>query len=649
MIYWYNRLKIKLSLSLLCLISCHFISSSLAQNPGGIAGHVMWLEANKNTYNVGVTQALDGQTVTTWKNLSSANDAIQATLAKEPTFNSSTALINFNPIVKFGGAQSMQLNSLMGAATYTDASVFFVARNNFIQACAVFSESFSAAEQFLIHYPWSDNNMYSDFGVFPPNRVSSAWGGVVGRPDLVTACFSTTATANGFRQELRKDAKSLATHAAAFGEGSMTGHNTPMSIGVHRDGVSYFKGDIGEMVVFLSGVSLAQQQKIESYLGVKYGISLDSTNFPDYYASDGTVIWNGVTNTNNRWSITGLGRDDNSGLMQLQSKNANPGTDILSISVGPTAATNATNASTIAVDKTFLMWGHNNDIAVSNNGGDVPAGAGVVSRFFRVWKAQETGNLTNYELQFDLTGLGFVTPSDLRLLIDKNHNGLFSDETAVGGGVISGASLAAGNTYKFTNVDLNTGDLFTLATINWLQTPLPVELTDFSSHSDCNKTVLTWMTASETNSSYFNLYKSGDGQTDWKLVTHTPAAGTSSTLHQYSVTDLYPQVGTSYYLLQETDLDGHIGFSKSISVESACQTRFTLYPNPARDMLYLESNTAPDLLEVLDISGRLIQSVQNRVNENTMSISLNGLSSGLYFLRITGADGIPKTIKFQVN
>ena len=41
---------------------------------------------------------------------------------------------------------------------------------------------------------------------------------------------------------------------------------------------------------------------------------------------------------------------------------------------------------------------------------------------------------------------------DLVLLIDVNNNGSFTDETILGGGIVSGASSVGGNVYQFTNV-----------------------------------------------------------------------------------------------------------------------------------------------------------------------------------------------------
>jgi hypothetical protein len=84
--------------------------------------------------------------------------------------------------------------------------------------------------------------------------------------------------------------------------------------------------------------------------------------------------------------------------------------------------------------------------------------------------------------------------------------------------------------------------------------PLPVELTLFDGIPYPLFNVIKWTTASEHNSSYFDLENSFDGE-NWKMISKVKSAGNSTTEQKYSFID-YNQHPLSYYRLQQYDIDG---------------------------------------------------------------------------------------------
>jgi len=108
--------------------------------------------------------------------------------------------------------------------------------------------------------------------------------------------------------------------------------------------------------------AVPNQGRIESYLAVKYGITMGTTASPvSYSASDGTTIWTGSGTYQN--DVHGIGRDNGTGawgLNQLSSKSENPGTDILILQSG-SSFTTPTNAQTgtALTNLQFFMTGHN--------------------------------------------------------------------------------------------------------------------------------------------------------------------------------------------------------------------------------------------------------------------------------------------------
>jgi len=91
-------------------------------------------------------------------------------------------------------------------------------------------------------------------------------------------------------------------------------------------------------------------------------------------------------------------------------------------------------------------------------------------------------------------------------------------------------------------------------------TPLPVELMNFTGESQGEENVLYWSTQSEINSDYYIIERSLDG-ISWEKVGMTPAAGNSTEMLNYTLTDVYFEKGKStVYRLGSMDLDGSLNW-----------------------------------------------------------------------------------------
>lgn len=88
-----------------------------------------------------------------------------------------------------------------------------------------------------------------------------------------------------------------------------------------------------------------------------------------------------------------------------------------------------------------------------------------------------------------------------------------------------------------------------------IQVPLPVELLYFEGTRYPTFNNLKWATASENNSSHFNIERSVDGE-DWMVVGKRQASGNSQTKLNYYYIDYYNQDNTVYYRLNQYDIDG---------------------------------------------------------------------------------------------
>ena len=72
-------------------------------------------------------------------------------------------------------------------------------------------------------------------------------------------------------------------------------------------------------------------------------------------------------------------------------------------------------------------------------------------------------------------------------------------------------------------------------------------------------------------------------------------------------------------------------------IEDNFANNVSIYPNPAKDRLYIETESEIEDIVVFDIYGRRQQTTVN--GQQTLSIDISNLNSGVYFVKITTAEG----------
>ena len=167
----------------------------------------------------------------------------------------------------------------------------------------------------------------------------------------------------------------------------------------------------------------------------------------------------------------------------------------------------------------------------------------------------------------------------------------------------------------------------------------PVILTNFDVQTVNDKNVLNWSTSQESNSDYYSVEHSTDGN-NFEAIGQVDAAGNSSNSRTYSYTDANPVAGVNYYRLKMVDLDNSAKYSDIKSVRnSVSNMSFRAYPNPAFETLYLDipSNRADAaILSVNNISGQVVFKNEIKVTTgmNTVPVKVNNLSAGTYIIKV---------------
>lgn len=175
--------------------------------------------------------------------------------------------------------------------------------------------------------------------------------------------------------------------------------------------------------------------------------------------------------------------------------------------------------------------------------------------------------------------------------------------------------------------------------------PLPVEITSFTSSIIGNKVELNWSTATEVNNYGFEIQRSavGSRQSVWEKISFVKGSGNSNSPKKYSFTD-EPIGGKEFqYRLRQIDFNGAFEYSEIITAILENASEFKLeqnYPNPFNPMTRI-SYTLPVRtsvkLRVYDLLAQVIVELMNGIQEagrHEVTFDGSNLPSGAYFYKL---------------
>lgn len=165
---------------------------------------------------------------------------------------------------------------------------------------------------------------------------------------------------------------------------------------------------------------------------------------------------------------------------------------------------------------------------------------------------------------------------------------------------------------------------------------LPVSLVSFTAFPADNAVQLNWRTASEINSAYYEIQRSGNGQT-WETRGRVISTGTVDDGQIYFYTDHQPLKNISYYRLKMVDVDGSSSFSAVRKVNSESSNDFTLFPNPAVDYLMITATGLRNQdIRIYTSGGTDVSKLckATKVNDQQIKLTTSLLPKGLYFIKL---------------
>jgi hypothetical protein len=166
--------------------------------------------------------------------------------------------------------------------------------------------------------------------------------------------------------------------------------------------------------------------------------------------------------------------------------------------------------------------------------------------------------------------------------------------------------------------------------------PLPVELLSFTATKKNGTVVLNWATASEKNNNKFIIERSSDG-INWVAVGEVIGIGNTSSITNYTFTDLDPLDGISYYHLRQIDVNGSSSISWPVVVLTSNQ-QVSVSPNPFDDVLKIVTNIKGEInVSIYDVVGRLLYETNQEVKDGELTIHPE-LAGGAYIVKINSGE-----------
>ncbi|SNS77346.1 Por secretion system C-terminal sorting domain-containing protein [Ekhidna lutea] len=409
-----------------------------AQSPGDVSTNLeLWLKADAGVEEAAADAAEDGDAVLNWLDQSpSGNDVSQATAAARPTFN--TGQVAGYPSIIFSTAGTddfLEGGNVLNYVGGTDNwSVFAVWNIVDGESGTIISRADNGTGA---NRQWQFYSSGDEWRAIIGGTTNDAGAIDVTGDWTIASSIITTTAFNSYVLGVNDQS------TAGIGTASET---TNIRVGARGDGAGgegfTLDGSIAEIIMYGSNLSASDQRNVESYLALKYGVTLDISGADpaDAYTVGGVEIFNHSAYSND---IAGIALDNSQGLNQTST-----------ISTNADAILTVSNASDLQ-DNEFFMWGNDNG-ALSSTTSNVPAG--VDARVNRIWRVDESADVGTIDLSFDTSPTGFNNTSTFYLIVSPNTATMPADLST--GTTYTGTY--SNGTVTFSGVNIGDGEFFTL-------------------------------------------------------------------------------------------------------------------------------------------------------------------------------------------
>jgi photosystem II stability/assembly factor-like uncharacterized protein len=178
---------------------------------------------------------------------------------------------------------------------------------------------------------------------------------------------------------------------------------------------------------------------------------------------------------------------------------------------------------------------------------------------------------------------------------------------------------------------------------------IPVELVSFNAVVNGKDVVLTWVTATETNNSGFEVERKSDND-EFRNIGFVPGNGTTTEQQYYQYTDEDLTEGSFTYRLKQIDYDGTFEYSDEISIQlNNLPLVYSIqqnYPNPFNPLTLINYSVPEEgfvtiiLFDALGREVKTLLSEESKPGNYTIEFNSEILASGIYYYRMNSGSFI---------
>lgn len=135
---------------------------------------------------------------------------------------------------------------------------------------------------------------------------------------------------------------------------------------------------------------------------------------------------------------------------------------------------------------------------------------------------------------------------------------------------------------------------------------LPVKFIAFNVTRTGGDYQLSWSTAEEVNSDYFEVERSEDGA-NWKAIARIQAAGTATSVKTYIHTDRNVTLKTVHYRIKQADQDGRVIYTEIKSFRNQQHAAVGITATPNQVMIQFAGQVSGTVqIQVLGMNGQVV-------------------------------------------
>lgn len=676
-----------------------------SQAPGAITGATVWFDANNG---LNTTLVSGNHQVNSWNNLGSfsfgtpnrlvaANwnaGSVPANSQYLLLKNTGTNSFNYNPVINWNTNTANVCFSTAAATTYgytqlpvttTTGSIFCVGNvSDVLVNMSSTQTSPSPANASRLNVGSRAGGMEWPLGGMGFNANSYNKNGVIlsngaRLPNIFSEQIDINATSYSSVNRSQQTRPAATFNALPQKSGSTT-FTWVFSLGSFP-GYTYGTGNnMAEVIIYNTQLTQAQSQKIESYLAIKYGITLDPAGLASasvgYVNSSGNNIFSKGVDGTNLWNqVIGIARDSVSGggtLVQRQSHQADDSTRIY---LGTLAVNNISNTANFTNNVSSVVIGNNNGYLCGAKGSHITEHPATATyRLDREWKIQVTGSSAatvvpdNFNMDVQLSGCanwsiissGSTVMSNIGILVNNTSDlttGLFiPNYTPYGSSTLSLSLNSTTGMITVNNLNValqkfldpsntlnvglnatNTALYFTIAGFDAFV--LPLQKFSFAAKLTASQKVnLQWNMAPEEEVSSYNIQRSSDGK-NWEDISSVASLRNK---RSYQFTDEAPMPGLSFYRIKIRETSGATKYSSIQEIKIRGNVFFveSVRPNPFTSDIQINvflPKAGSIMAALIDADGKTVERLTIYGSKGSNSIRFNDLSSkpaGIYYAEI---------------